>query len=78
MPMDYTFKTWTYDDYYDFYVEFNRIESYNEYCKKWLNHYGIKVDSFTSKTNWTMSDIVDMKDYNRVKTNINLLLKAIR
>lgn len=75
--MDYTFKNWNYNDYYDFYVEFNRIESYNEYCKEWLDYYGIKYTKFTSKTDWTMSDIVDIKDYNRVKTNINLLLNAI-
>lgn len=73
----YTFKEWKDNDYYDFYVEFNRIESYNEYCKEWLNYYNIKYENFTSKTNWTINDIVDLLDYNRVKRNINIILNAI-
>ena len=75
--MEYTFKNWTTSNYYNFNVEFNRIESYNEYCKYWLNTYFGKSISFTSKTDWTINDIVDIKDYNRVKENINLLLRTI-
>lgn len=74
--MNYTFKTWKNDNYYNFNIEFNRIESYNEYCKEWLSYYGINV-SFTSKNNWNIYDVIDIKDYNRVKTNINILINAI-
>ena len=28
-------KTWKFNDIYNFYSEFNRIEWYNEYCKRW-------------------------------------------
>lgn len=76
--MKYTYKEWTRNDYYNFNVEFNRIENYNEYCKYWLNNYFGKNISFTSKTDWTINDIVDIKDYNRVKENINLLIKTIK
>ena len=75
--MGYTFREWATNDYYNFNIEFNRIESYNEYCKYWLNNYFGKNISFTSKTDWTINDIVDIKDYNRVKENINLLIKTI-
>ena len=76
--MSCTFKNWSFNDVYDFYIEFNRIESYNEYCKTWLNNYYNFNISFTSKTDWTMSDIVDLQDYNRVKKNINAILNAIQ
>ena len=75
--MTYTYKEWLKEEYYNFSIEFNRIESYNEYCKKWLNYFGIVV-TFDSNTNWNINDIVDIKDYNRVKTNINILLNAIQ
>ena len=74
--MEYTYREWDASDYYNFYIEFNRIESYNEYCKEWLLYYGVEI-SITSKTNWTMEDIVDLQDYNRVKRNINTILSAI-
>ena len=74
--MNYTFRNWSFNDVYDFYIEFNRIESYNEYCKKWLSYYNVNI-SFTSKTDWTINDIVDLQDYNRVKKNINAILNAI-
>lgn len=74
--MNYTFRTWKNDNYYNFNIEFNRIESYNEYCKEWLSYYGINV-TFTSKNNWNIYDVIDIKDYNRVKTNINILINAI-
>lgn len=75
--MEYTYKKWEKENYYNFFVEFNRIESYNEYCKSWLNNYFNKNVAFISKTDWQINDIVDIKDYNRVKTNINLLLSKI-
>ena len=78
MSINYAYKNWQDNENYDFYLEFNRIESYNEYCKNWLNNYfGIPV-SFTSKTNWNINDIVDIEDYNRVKTNINIILNALK
>lgn len=67
---------WNKDDIYDFAIEFNRIEKYNEYCKQWLKYYGINVD-FTSKINWNIQDIPSLQDYNRIKGNINLLLDII-
>lgn len=68
-------KFWDKDKIYNFHIEFNRIESYNEYCKNWLkNYYGQSINNFTSKTNWTINDIPDVVDLNRIKTNINYLL----
>ena len=75
--MAYTYKTWKSSDYYNFSVEFNRIESYNEYCKSWLKNYGYDID-FTSITNWTIDDIIDIKHFNRVKGNINTLLDKLQ
>lgn len=74
--MQYTYRTWNEEDYYDFRVEFNRIESYNEYCKDWLSYFNKEI-LFTSKIDWTMKDIPDIKDYNRIKNNINLILETI-
>ena len=67
---------WNKDDIYNFAIEFNRIEKYNEYCKQWLKYYGINVD-FTSKINWNIQDIPSLQDYNRIKENINLLLDIV-
>ena len=74
---EYTFKTWESGNTYTIYTEFNRIEKYNEYCKKWLNDYYNLNISFTSKINWTYKDIIDIKDFNRLKQNINILLEAL-
>lgn len=74
--MEYTFKNWNSNDFYNFNIEFNRIESYNEYCREWLQYYGINI-VITNKTNWTINDIVDLQDYNRVKNNINTILSAL-
>lgn len=78
--MDYTFKNWNGNHYYDFSVEFNRIESYNKYCNEWVELYGLKDDDYTfiHKTDWTYSDIVDLNAYNRVKRNINQLCKYLQ
>lgn len=77
--MDYTFKNWNANHYYDFSVEFNRIESYNKYCNEWVELYGLKDDyTFIHKTDWTYSDIVDLNAYNRVKRNINQLCKYLQ
>ena len=73
-------KVWQFNNTYNFSVEFNRIESYNQYVETWLKNY-YKVDFgnyiFQHKTDWNINDIVDVKDYNRVKNNINKLLELI-
>lgn len=69
-------KVWDINSYYDVLQEFNRIEKYNEYCKKWFAYYNIVVD-FTSKTDWGIEDIPDILDFNRIKQNINKLLEVI-
>lgn len=79
--MDYTFKNWNANHYYDFSVEFNRIESYNKYCNEWVELYGLKNNdgyTFIHKTDWTYSDIVDLNAYNRVKRNINKLREYLQ
>ena len=77
--MSWKQKEWNINDVYNFNVEFNRIESYNEYVENWLrNYYKYNFDyTFIHKTNWSINDIVDLTDYNRVKKNIIELLKAI-
>lgn len=71
-------KVWNSGQVYDFYIEFNRLEMYNEYCKSWLNnYYNYGIENFKSKTDWTITDIVDLVNYNRVKTNINILCGAL-
>lgn len=71
-------KVWKSNDIYNVASEFNRIESYNEYCKDWFkNYYGISVVDFVSNTNWVNTDVPDIKDFNRIKTNINYLLEII-
>ena len=76
--MAHTFKNWENNDIYDFYIEFNRIGSYNEYCKQWLAYYNIGIEFDNNKTDWTINDIVDIKDYNRLKSNINVILDVIK
>lgn len=71
-------KKWKYNDVYNFNVEFNRIESYNKYIEYWINYYvdqGYYDTKLTleHKTNWEINDIVDLKDFNRVKGNMNAL-----
>ena len=77
--MSWKQKEWNINDVYNFNVEFNRIESYNEYVENWLrNYYKYNFNyTFIHKTNWSINDIVDLNDYNRVKKNIIELLKAI-
>lgn len=76
--MEYTFKKWNKNDAYNFNIEFNRIEEYNKYIELWLkNYYGFSFETLVHKTDWTIEDIVDLKDFNRVKRNINVLLKQL-
>ena len=71
-------KVWQYGDIYNFASEFNRIECYNEYCKEWFAYFGIEIEDFESKTNWIISDIPDLKDLNRIKKNINIILNKLQ
>lgn len=76
--MEYTFKNWNTSDIYNFNIEFNRIEEYNKYIESWLkNYYSFSFETLVHKTNWTIEDIVDINDFNRVKNNINVLLKQL-
>lgn len=71
-------KYWDNSKIYNFDIEFNRIEMYNEYCKTWLkNYYSQEIHDFISKTNWTKNDIPDIRDLNRIKTNINYILSLL-
>lgn len=67
---------WQRESLYEFSIEFNRIEKFNEYCKKWLKYFGILV-SFESNTEWNYLSIPDLNDYNRIKRNINIILDSI-
>ena len=76
--MEYTFKNWNTSDIYNFNIEFNRIEEYNKYIESWLkNYYGFSFETLVHKTKWTIEDIVDINDFNRLKNNINVLLKQL-
>lgn len=70
-------KEWKPNDIYNFNVELNRIENYNKYVENWLKtYYGVNK-RLTNKIDWTINDIVDLKDINRIKSNINKLLDAL-
>ena len=76
--MEYTFRNWNKNDIYNFNIEFNRIEEYNKYIELWLkNYYGFSFETLVHKTDWTIEDIVDLNDFNRVKRNINVLLEQL-
>lgn len=69
-------KNWGNNDIYNFSIEFNRIEKYNNYCVEWLKYYGSIVE-INSKTDWNYNDIPDINDYNRIKGNINKIIDAL-
>ena len=70
-------KEWKPNDIYNFNVELNRIENYNKYVENWLKtYYGVE-GSLNHKIDWTINDIVDLKDINRIKNNINNLLNIL-
>lgn len=74
--MQYLAKNWAKNDFYNFSEEWNRIESFNEYCYKWLNeYYKVLDETMINKTNWQYTDIPDLNDYNRIKSNMNALQK---
>ena len=72
-------KEWNNTDIYNFNIEFNRIESYNQYVEKWLKDYfGLNFEPLEHKTDWTIYDVVDLIEFNRVKKNINKLLDSLQ
>lgn len=72
-------KEWKKEDFYNFSIEFNRIEKYNKYIEHWLKeYYGLKFNPLIHVTSWTNYDIIDLNDYNRVKGNINELLNQMK
>ena len=72
-----TYKSWNRTDYYNFKDEFLRIEEFNEYCKEWLLYFGIEV-SIEQMGTYANNSVVDLNDFNRVKSNINILLNALK
>lgn len=70
-------KEWKSNDIYNFNIELNRIENYNKYVENWLNTYYGFSTNLTHNVNWTVNDIVDVNDINRIKTNINILLEQL-
>lgn len=76
--MEYTFKNWQQNDIYNCDVEFNRIEGYNQYVENWLKtYYNMNSLNLQHKTNWTINDIPDLDDFNRIKRNINRLIPIL-
>ena len=67
------YKTWYSYDKYNFAYEFNRIERYNAFSQKWINDYFNGNIEFVNKTDWEITDIPDLNDYNRIKNNLNTL-----
>lgn len=62
----------------EFNIELNRIEGYNKYIENWLkNYYNYSFETLNNKDNWTINDIPDINDFNRIKGNINVLLKQL-
>lgn len=70
-------KEWKSNDIYNFNIELNRIENYNKYVENWLNTYYGFSTNLTHNVNWTVNDIVDINDINRIKSNINILLEQL-
>lgn len=70
-------KEWKSNDIYNFNIELNRIENYNKYVENWLNTYYGFSTNLTHNVNWTVNDIVDVNDINRIKSNINILLEQL-
>lgn len=75
--MEYTYKMWKSSDIYNFDIEFNRIESYNKYCKDWLYSYYGTTLPIQIKNDWTMEDIIDLTNYNNLKSNVNACVSRI-
>lgn len=68
-------KEWKQNDIYNFNVELNRIENYNKYVENWLKTYYSVDINLEHKVDWSIEDIVDLRDINRVINNINSILE---
>lgn len=53
--------------------DLNRVESWCEYLKTELNNAGYSI-SFTTKTDWTTSDMRTASQMERIRTNIKKLM----
>lgn len=60
--------------YYN-YTDLNRIETWCEYLANLLNSYSYPV-SITIKKNWNMSDLPNVNDMERIRSNINAIKTA--
>lgn len=67
------YKNWDVNGYYNFSDEFNRIEKYISFSQKWINNYFNGNVELINKTDWEITDIPDLNDYNRIKNNLNTL-----
>lgn len=73
-------KTWSKNSVYNVAEEFNRIESFNEYCKTWCKYFNpfFNPRRFTIKTDWNINDIPDINDIIRIKSNINTITQELK
>lgn len=60
--------------YYN-YTDLNRIETWCEYLANLLTSYSYPV-SITIKKNWTMSDLPNTTDMERIRSNVNAIKTA--
>lgn len=60
--------------YYN-YTDLNRIETWCEYLANLLNSYSYPV-SITIKKNWNMSDLPNVNDMERIRSNVNAIKTA--
>lgn len=55
----------------------NDIGKHNEYARKWLGYFNKNI-TLENKIDWTINDIIDLQDYNKMKNNINIVLLALK
>ena len=60
--------------YYN-YTDLNRVETWCEYLANLLTSYSYPV-SITIKKNWTMSDLPNTTDMERIRSNVNAIKTA--
>lgn len=60
--------------YYN-YTDLNRVEAWCEYLANLLTSYSYPV-SITIKKNWTMSDLPNVNDMERIRSNVNAIKTA--
>ena len=54
----------------------NWVGKTNMYAKKWFDYFSTPI-VVASKTDWQKTDIFDLKDYNKMKTDINIVLNQL-